>query len=58
MALVYVQGNYLEPPSGLLAGASTQTVGFLHHLERWETGPETLPQPDVHQSEEGRGQEP
>lgn len=28
-------------------------MGELHHMERWETGPEVVPMPQPDQSEEG-----
>ncbi|XP_071360771.1 queuosine-tRNA galactosyltransferase isoform X5 [Trachinotus anak] len=46
------QGNHLEAASGLPAGESTQPMGELHHMERWETGPEVIPMPEPDQSEE------
>lgn len=56
LALVDVQGNHLETPSGLPGGESAGTMGFIHRVECWETGTETVPQPGIHQSEEGTSQ--
>lgn len=43
----------MEAASGLPAGESPEPMGELHHMERWETGPETLPMAQPGQSEEG-----
>lgn len=52
--LVFViQGDDLETPRGLPAGARAQPMGIIHHMERWETGTKALPQFETGQSEEG-----
>lgn len=48
-----LQGNHLEPSCGLPAGESPQPMGFLHHMERWETGAEAFPEPESSQPKEG-----
>ena len=46
------QRDYLEATSWLPARESSQPVEELHHMERWETGPEAVPKPEPDQSEE------
>lgn len=51
--LLCFQGNHLEIASGLPAGARSQPMGEFHHMECWETRPETIPISQPNQSEEG-----
>lgn len=48
-----IQGDDLETPRGFPSGASTQPMGIIHHMERWETGTKALSKSDTDQSEEG-----
>lgn len=43
----------MEAACGLPTGESSQPMGELHHMERWETGPEAVPKPEPDQSKEG-----